>query len=59
MLLSAWDKMLATNKVAGNNFNPVAMKKLCNTVAAYGAPVIYCSPEFAAEMVNAASFSPV
>ena len=53
MLLSAWDKMLATNKVAGNNFNPVAMKKLCNTVAAYGAPVIYCSPEFAAEMVNA------
>ena len=27
--------------------------KLCNTVAAYGAPVIYCAPQFAAEMVNA------
>jgi hypothetical protein len=28
------------------------MRDLCNTVAAYGAPVIYCSPEFAAEMTN-------
>ena len=54
-LLSTW-KLAgrpARNKVAGNNFDPAAMKKLCNTVAAYGTPVIYCSPEFAAEMVNA------
>ena len=29
------------------------MKKLCNTVAPYGSPIIYCTPEFAAEMVNA------
>ena len=53
MLLSTWKKMLPANKVLGNDFNPVAMKKLCNTVAAYGSPVIYCSAAFAAEMVNA------
>ena len=53
MLLSAWNKMLPRNKVASTSFNPTAMKKLCNVVAAYGSPVIYCSPEFAAEMVNA------
>ena len=53
MLLSAWKKMLPANKVRGNNFNPAAMKKLCNTVAAYGSPVIYCSADFAADMVNA------
>lgn len=52
-LLSSWKKMLPRNKVAANTFNPTAMKRLCNTVAAYGSPVIYCSPEFAAEMVNA------
>jgi len=53
MLLSTWKKMLPANKVLGNNFNPAAMKKLCNTVSAYGSPVIYCSAAFAAEMVNA------
>ena len=43
----------AANKVKVNTFDPAAMVKLCNTVAAYGSPVIYCAPEFAAEMVNA------
>ena len=43
----------AANKVTSNGFDPATMVKLCNTVAAYGAPVIYCSPEFAAEMTNA------
>lgn len=57
MLLSAWNKMLPKNKVIGTGFNPVAMKKLCNTVSAYGSPVIYCSPEFAAEMVNAITYN--
>ena len=54
-LLSTWDLAgrPARNKVSVNAFDPAAMKKLCNTVAAYGTPVIYCSPEFAAEMVNA------
>ena len=54
-LLASWNATgrPAANKVAATNFDAVAMVKLCNTVAAYGAPVIYCSPQFAAEMVNA------
>lgn len=55
VLLQSW-KMAgrpARNKIVVNAFDAAAMTKLCNTVAAYGAPVIYCAPEFAAEMVNA------
>jgi len=47
----------ARNKVSVNAFDPAAMVKLCNTVAAYGSPVIYCSPEFAAEMANAVVYN--
>ena len=58
-LLASWNAAgrPARNKVATNQFNPTAMKKLCNTVAPYGSPVIYCTPEFAAEMVNAIVYS--
>ena len=54
-LLNSWNAAgrPTRNKVATNQFNPTAMKKLCNTVAPYGSPIIYCTPEFAAEMVNA------
>lgn len=54
-LLQSWNLAgrPARNKVVANNFDPAAMVKLCNTVAAYGSPVIYCSSEFASEMVNA------
>jgi hypothetical protein len=54
-LLSSWKAAgrPVRNKVAANTFNPTAMKKLCNTVAPYGSPIIYCTPEFAAEMINA------
>ena len=54
-LLATWNLAgrPARNKVVANTFDPAAMVKLCNTVAAYGSPVIYCSPEFASEMVNA------
>jgi hypothetical protein len=53
-LLNSWNAAgrPARNKVATNKFNPTAMKKLCNTVAPYGSPIIYCTPEFAADMVN-------
>jgi hypothetical protein len=53
-LLASWNAAgrPARNKVAANTFNPAAMKQLCNTVAPYGSPIIYCTPEFAAEMVN-------
>lgn len=54
-LLNTWNLAgrPAANKVLSTGFDPVSMTKLCNTVAAYGSPVIYCSPEFAAEMTNA------
>lgn len=54
-LLSSWNAAgrPARNKVAANTFDPVQMKKLCNTIAPYGSPIIYCTAEFAAEMVNA------
>ena len=54
-LLSSWNLAgrPAANKVIASSFDAAEMVRLCNTVAAYGSPVIYCSPEFAAEMVNA------
>ena len=54
-LLATWNLAgrPARNKINANTFDPASMVQLCNTVAAYGSPVIYCSPEFAAEMTNA------
>ena len=54
-LLASWNMAgrPAANKIIASAFDPAAMVKLCNVVAAYGSPVIYCTPEFAAEMVNA------
>lgn len=59
VLLSSWNMAgrPAKNKVIASGFDPAAMVKLCNVVAAYGSPVIYCSPEFAAEMTNAIVYS--
>ena len=54
-LLATWNLAgrPAANKVVSNTFDPAQMVTLCNTVAAYGSPVIYCSPQFASEMANA------
>ena len=54
-LLATWNQAgrPARNKVVANAFDATAMDELCRTVAAYGSPVIYCSPEFASQMVNA------
>lgn len=53
-LLSSWKDSgrPSANKVATSSFDPKAMRALCTTVSAYGSPVIYCPPEFAAEMLN-------
>lgn len=58
-LINSWNNAgrPARNKMATSAFDPAAMMKLCNTVAAYGSPVIYCSPEFAAEMTNAITYN--
>ena len=53
-LLQSWNLAgrPARNKVVTNTFDVPAMVKLCNTVAAYGTPVIYCTRDFAAMMTN-------
>lgn len=54
LLLQSWNLAgrPARNKVAVSTFDSAAMVNLVNTVAPYGSPVIYCTPEFAAEMTN-------
>ncbi len=53
-MLQSWNMAgrPAANKFAVSSFDASAMRQLCNTVAAYGSPVIYCSREFASEMAN-------
>ena len=57
-LLETWNLAgrPAANKVTATSFDDAAMVKLCNAIAPYGSPVIYCSPEFAATMVNAVTY---
>lgn len=57
-LIASWNNTgrPAANKVYMTAFDIAAMQGLCNTVAAYGSPVIYCSPQFAAEMSNAVTY---
>lgn len=58
-LLQSWSLAgrPAANKVTTTRFDDAAMAKLCNAIAPYGSPVIYCSPEFAATMVNAVTYN--
>lgn len=58
-LLSSWNAAgrPAANKVSATAFDPVSMRALVRTVAAYGSPVIYCAPEFAAEMFNVIAYN--
>lgn len=53
-LLASWDNVgrPAANKVTFSSFDADAMIGLCNTVRAYGMPIIICAPEFAATMTN-------
>ena len=58
-LLASWNNTgrPAANKKTVSAFDATAMVQLCNTVSAYGSPVILCAPQFAAEMSNQISFS--
>ena len=58
VLLQSWNAAgrPANNKIATNTFDITAMRKLCTTIAPYGNPVIYCTPEFAAEMMNVITY---
>lgn len=57
-LLASWNNTgrPAANKVAATEFDAEAMLDLCNTVRAYGSPVIYTTPQFAGQMTNAIEF---
>ena len=44
------------NKVVVTTFDAVAMRNLCNTIRPYGNPIIYCTPEFASEMLNVVTY---
>ena len=57
-LLSSWNDTgrPAANKVAVTAFDPDKMADMIQTVSAYGAPVIYCGPQFAAKMANGITY---
>ena len=57
-LLASWNAAgrPANNKIATNAFDVTAMRKLCTTITPYGSPIIYCTPEFAAEMMNVITY---
>jgi len=57
-LLASWNAAgrPANNKIAANAFDITAMRKLCTTITPYGSPIIYCTPEFAAEMMNVITY---
>ena len=47
----------ANNLVYANTFDAEEMQKLCNTVRAYGSPIIFCSPEFAMTMSDCIQYN--
>lgn len=57
-LISSWNDSgrPAANKVAVTAFDPDKMADMIQTVSAYGAPVIYCGPQFAAKMANGITY---
>lgn len=53
-LLQSWNMAgrPAANKVAVNAFDAGKLVDLCNAIRPYGAPTIFCSPEFASQLLN-------
>lgn len=57
LLLASWDSTRPTaNLVQASYFDADLMVDLCNVVAAYGSPIIFCAPQFAATMHNGISY---
>ena len=58
-LIASWNDAgrPAANKVYLSSFDISAMQNACLSVAPYGSPVIYCSPEFAISMSNAITYN--
>lgn len=61
-LIASWNATgrPAANKYSSNAFVSDKMLELCTTVSAYGVPMIFCSPQFAATITNgiSGSFNP-
>lgn len=57
-LLGSWSaaNRPSVNRVTTAGFDAAEMSKLCNVVSAYGSPVIFTTPQFAAEMTNAIDY---
>ena len=51
---SAINQLPANNRISVNGWNEAAMDHLINVASAYGAPVVYCTREFAVRMIPAA-----
>ncbi len=58
-LLASWSGTgrPSANKYTGSSFDAAEMVSLCNTVGAYGTPIIFCAPQFAATMNSALDYS--
>jgi len=57
-LLASWDATgrPSANRKQTSSFDAQSMVELCNTISAYGTPLIICAPQFAAEMHNEISY---
>lgn len=58
LLIASWDSTRpAANTATASTFDTDKMIGLVNTVAAYGSPVIFCAPQFAATMHNGMTYT--
>lgn len=55
-LMSSIEQLPAANRVAASGFDETGMDRLVSVVSAYGTPVIYCTREFAVQMVPQAGW---
>ena len=55
-LMSSIEQLPAANRVAASGFDEAGMDRLVSVVSAYGTPVIYCTREFAVQMVPQAGW---
>ena len=55
-LMASIEQLPAANRVAATGFDETGMDRLVSVVSAYGTPVIYCTREFAVQMVPQAGW---
>ena len=55
-IIATFTEMPANNKYTGGVLDATEMKKIINTVRAYGSPTIFCTEEFANTLIPTADF---